>query len=109
VAFDAYLFDLDGTLMDSTKLILESFHHTRRVHFGDRLPDDPEPVHRALEALNVAAGRAVVVGDSPHDVQAGKQAGVRTAAALWGPFPRSVLQQVEPTYWLEQPRDILTL
>lgn len=38
--FEAYLFDLDGTLIDSTRLILESFHHTRRVHFGDRLPDE---------------------------------------------------------------------
>ena len=34
------IFDLDGTLIDSTELILESFHHTRQVHFGDRLSDD---------------------------------------------------------------------
>ncbi|NND30057.1 MAG: HAD hydrolase-like protein, partial [Myxococcales bacterium] len=27
-----YLFDLDGTLLDSIDLILESFHHTARVH-----------------------------------------------------------------------------
>ena len=34
------LFDLDGTLLDSFDLIIASFHHTRLVHFGDRLDDD---------------------------------------------------------------------
>ncbi len=33
------LFDLDGTLVDSLDLILESFRHTMRVHFGDAPPD----------------------------------------------------------------------
>ncbi|MDH5492531.1 MAG: HAD hydrolase-like protein, partial [Myxococcales bacterium] len=36
--YAAYLFDLDGTLIDSIPLILASFEHTRRVHFGDALP-----------------------------------------------------------------------
>src|ERR1041385_8296691 len=40
MAFGLYLFDLDGTLIDSIALILASFHHTRLVHFGDRLPDE---------------------------------------------------------------------
>src|SRR5882672_4316762 len=40
MAFGVYLFDLDGTLIDSIELILASFHHTRQAHFGDRLPDD---------------------------------------------------------------------
>jgi len=46
MAFGVYLFDLDGTLIDSIALILASFHHTRTVHFGDRLPD-----HHYLETL----------------------------------------------------------
>ena len=32
------LFDLDGTLIDSIDLIVSSFDHTRKVHFGDELP-----------------------------------------------------------------------
>jgi pyrophosphatase PpaX len=39
-AYPLYLFDLDGTLIDSIALILASHHHTRLIHFGDRLPDD---------------------------------------------------------------------
>ncbi|MEM7607305.1 MAG: HAD-IA family hydrolase [Myxococcota bacterium] len=38
--YQTVLFDLDGTLLDSFGLILASFHHTRDVHFGDRLEDD---------------------------------------------------------------------
>jgi pyrophosphatase PpaX len=40
MTYGLYLFDLDGTLIDSIALILASFHHTRLVHFGDRLPDE---------------------------------------------------------------------
>jgi len=35
----ALLFDLDGTLVDSAELILESWRHTMRIHFGET-PDD---------------------------------------------------------------------
>ena len=34
-----YLFDLDGTLLDSIGLILTSFHHTSREHLQRELPD----------------------------------------------------------------------
>jgi pyrophosphatase PpaX len=33
------LFDLDGTLVDSLDLILESFRHTMRLHFGEAPSD----------------------------------------------------------------------
>jgi len=36
---DVILFDLDGTLVDSADLILESYRHTMRVHF-DAVPPD---------------------------------------------------------------------
>lgn len=38
-ALRTILFDLDGTLVDSADLILESWRHTMRVHFGE-VPDD---------------------------------------------------------------------
>jgi len=33
------VFDLDGTLIDSTELILSSYRHTMRTHLGRQLPD----------------------------------------------------------------------
>ena len=61
----------------------------------------PEPILMALDRMDCAASAAVYVGDSPHDMLAGKRAGVRTGAALWGPFERDQLTSAEPTYWLE--------
>ena len=31
------------------------------------------------------------------------------AAVLWGPFGRSELAPAEPDFWLDAPRDLLTL
>jgi pyrophosphatase PpaX len=62
----------------------------------------PDPVWLALERLGLPADRALFVGDSPHDMGAGRAAQVRTAAALWGPFSRAELADANPTYWLER-------
>ena len=51
----------------------------------------------------------VFIGDSPYDCQAGKAAGVSTAAALWGPFSREPLEPHAPDFWLERPEQILEI
>jgi pyrophosphatase PpaX len=76
----------------------------------DRHKPGPEPVLLALERLGVAPRRAVYVGDSPHDMHAGRAAGTATAAALWGPFSREELAPAAPTWWLgsiDELRDVL--
>lgn len=70
---------------------------------------DPEPVLKALDLLGAAATSTVFVGDSPHDMAAGKAAGVMTAAALWGPFSRTTLEPLSPDFWLTSPADLATL
>ena len=206
-----YLFDLDGTLLDSIDLILTTFHHTSRVHLGREFPDShwlaglgtplrdqlgrvarskeelaamldtyvaynlthhddkakpypgvveavrrlhrmgaalglvtsklragterglrllgleeefavrvcaddvvngkphPEPVLMALQAFGASPKETLFIGDSPHDIEAGKRAGVTTVAVAWGPFPRETLGAEEPDYWLEEPADIFDL
>jgi len=206
-----FLFDLDGTLLDSIDLILTSFHHTSRVHLGREFPDShwlggigtplraqlsrmaaseeeldamlatyrihnlehhdemakpypgvvelvrelhhreanlalvtsklrmgaerglqlldleeelavrvcaddvvrgkphPEPVLKALGELGVGPSEAVLIGDSAHDIHAGKSAGVMTAAVSWGPFGREILQAAGPDLWIEEPRQVLAL
>lgn len=49
-----------------------------------RLKPDPEPLRLALELLGRGAARAVMVGDTAADVEAGKAAGVFTVAATYG-------------------------
>ncbi len=200
--FKTVLFDLDGTLIDSTRLIIESYHHTMRVHRGATFPDsewiaglgtplrvqfrrftedpaeierliatyrewnlahhdamvrafpgavdtvrrlktggarlgivtsknrhgvalglarcgfdglfdavvtsddlpeskpDPAPVLAALVRLDAEPQTALVAGDSPHDIASGRDAGIRTAACLWGPFERERLAAERPDYYL---------
>lgn len=38
------------------------------------------------------------VGDSPFDIMAGNAAGCVTVAALWGMFPRDVMEEQQPDY-----------
>jgi pyrophosphatase PpaX len=73
------------------------------VGFDDttRHKPDPEPVRHALGRLGVGADQAVFVGDSPHDIHAGKAAGVVTVAALWGPFRRETLAVASPDHFIE--------
>ncbi len=69
----------------------------------------PEPVEKAVALLGADPATTVYVGDSIHDMVSGRAAGVRTAAALWGPFGRQHLEGAEPDYWLEQPAELLGL
>ena len=207
----AYLFDLDGTLIDSVELILQSYRHTLTIHRGQVPPDhiwlagvgtplraqfraftddpveleamvetyrgfnlehhdrmvrrypgvleavqslkqrgvrlgvvtskmragtvrglsvcgfdglfdvlvgaddvtqhkpDPAPVLHALKLLGADPAATVFAGDSPHDLVAGRAAGVRTAGVLWGPFTREHLAPHDPDYWLQRPADIEAL
>jgi pyrophosphatase PpaX len=70
---------------------------------------DPYPVKAALEKLEYGAHEAVFVGDSPHDVRSGNEAGVITIAALWGPFTRSALEPYKPSYFLENIKQLPAL
>ena len=69
----------------------------------------PEPVLKALEQLGAPAADTVFIGDSRHDIECGRAAGVKTAAVLWGPFDRTHLADLAPDYWLEKPEDLATL
>jgi pyrophosphatase PpaX len=70
---------------------------------------DPAPVYRALELLGADPAHTIFVGDSPHDLVAGRAAGVQTAAALWGPFPRRALEDERPDYLLSHPKELISL
>ncbi|HET8732226.1 MAG TPA: HAD-IA family hydrolase [Anaeromyxobacteraceae bacterium] len=56
-----------------------------------RCKPDPMPVHHALERLGRSPQEAVMIGDSNHDLAAGRGAGTATAGVLWGAASREVL------------------
>ena len=61
---------------------------------------DPEPVLQALALLGANPATTLFVGDSVHDLHSGREAGVLTGAALWGPFARRA-RVSQPDFWLE--------
>jgi pyrophosphatase PpaX len=69
----------------------------------------PDSVLHALHRLGLEPSEAIFVGDSPYDMAAGRAAGTRTAAALWGPFPRGILEAERPDHLLEHPEELLGL
>ena len=69
----------------------------------------PEPLLRALERFAATPAEAIYVGDSTHDIVAGRAANIITAAAAWGPFPRIELEELQPDYLLDEPGDLLKL
>lgn len=68
-----------------------------------------EPILIALDRLGEAAGQTIYIGDSVHDMESGRAAGVATGAVLWGPFDRGHLEPTQPTHWLDHPGDVLRL
>jgi len=66
----------------------------------------PEPVERALAILGVAPADALFVGDSPHDVESGRAAGVMTVAATWGAFTRDELERSGADVVIDRVQDL---
>ena len=66
---------------------------------------EPEPLLLAAERAGLVPGNVVYVGDSIHDVAAGRAAGMRTVSVLWGPFDRAVLERAGPDHIVERPED----
>jgi pyrophosphatase PpaX len=207
--FDPVVFDLDGTVVDTVELIVESFRHATRVVLREELPDEvilagvgqplmkqmrelsadraqelydtyreynhrrhdelirgyegisealdalraagkrlgivtsksadttqmafravglrehfevvvtasdtaehkpsPVPLRLCLERLGAGAEGSLYVGDSPVDIEAGRAAGMATAAVAWGVFGRESLLAARPDYWLERPGELVAL
>lgn len=89
--------------------LLDAFDVIITAHDTVRHKPDPLPVQHALAAINVPPSRALFVGDSTHDMYAGRAAGTFTGAALWGPFSREQLAVTHPTHWLEKLAEVPAL
>jgi phosphoglycolate phosphatase-like HAD superfamily hydrolase len=87
--------------------LLPFFDH---VQGTDGFPAKPEPdvIFKALEALGAKPDECLFVGDSAADMQAGKRAGVRTAAVTYGYGRRADLEQWHPDYWIDDLRQLAT-
>lgn len=69
----------------------------------------PEPVLLALKKLDSSPEEAIMVGDNHHDVEAGKNAGTKTAGVSWSIKGREYISSHNPDYLLERMSDLLAI
>lgn len=67
----------------------------------------PEPLMLAAEKIGVASAYSLFIGDSVHDIRCAHAAGADAGAAYWGPFPRVVLDELQPRFGFEKLSDIM--
>lgn len=67
---------------------------------------DPEAIELILSRLAVVPSRALMVGDTASDIEAGKAAGVRTCGVLYGYGAESDVAAARPDYLIRSFREL---
>ncbi|MBN3524457.1 pyrophosphatase PpaX [Paenibacillus apiarius] len=69
----------------------------------------PEPVLRAIEALQADPATTLMVGDSPADIQSANAAGAISCGVAWSLKGEAVLRQYDPRHIIHDMRDLYAL
>jgi len=73
--------------------------------FSEKKPS-PVPILKTLEIMGIEPSSSLIVGDTEADIVAGREAGVKTALAMWGYVK---LNSVKPDFILNLPRDLMKI
>lgn len=68
----------------------------------ERHKPHPEGLHKLLRQFDVPAESAIFIGDMVADVQAGRSAGMKTAAVTWGAGSPAELRAAGPDFLVEE-------
>jgi len=78
----------------------------------DKFKPDPEPIYMILDMIGCSPGEAIFVGDTSHDIEAGKNAGMFTVLVDWSdalppgkirdaaPAPDAIIEKLTDLYEL---------
>ncbi len=96
----------------TTRLVLERFGMLPffdHVQGTDGFPAKPAPdvLFKSIELFGVRPEDCLFVGDAAPDMEAGRRAGVKTCAVLYGYGDRDEMAQWQPDYWIEDIRELL--
>ena len=77
----------------------------------DRRPFKPDPtgLFHVLEGLGVEAADTMYVGDAPQDIACAREAGVRSAAAMWATIDADAIIAQRPTHRLHRPHQVMAV
>ena len=76
---------------------------------AEKIKPAPDPIFLAISLLRGSSRNAIMIGDSLRDLQAGRAAGTRVAAALWGARRKRELIAFHPDCLLQEPGDLLKI
>ncbi|MGE4384471.1 MAG: HAD family hydrolase [Endomicrobiaceae bacterium] len=76
--------------------------------FDEKKPS-PKPIREIMNFLSVNKENTVMVGDGVNDVLAGKKAGVRTIAVLYGYSPKEKIEELQPDFIAATPKDVVNI
>lgn len=94
----------------TTAGLLGFFHSVVGADDTEQHKPDPEPVFHALDRMMVDDfERVLFVGDSPADIWAARNAGVKSVAALWGTIDSELLLDAMPDYTAKTPGEVLSI
>ncbi|WP_107943282.1 pyrophosphatase PpaX [Metasolibacillus fluoroglycofenilyticus] len=85
------------------------FEHIIGFDHVQHVKPHPEPILLALKKMQLAKEDVIMIGDNSHDIEAGHNAGVKTAGVAWAFKGEEYLQQFSPTYMLQHMTDLLTI
>lgn len=85
------------------------FEHCITLDDVTHVKPHPEPILLALEKLGVTKEEALMIGDNSHDIEGGKNAGVRTAGVAWSFKGEDYLRAFNPDFMLQHMTDLLEL
>ena len=96
----------------TTRLVLDRFGllpFFDHVQGTDGFPAKPAPdvLFKSLELFGARPEDCLFVGDAAPDMEAGRRAGVKTCAVLYGYGNREEMAHWQPDYWIEDIRDLL--
>jgi phosphoglycolate phosphatase len=97
------------------RAILKGFnlpHHFEMVLGGDSIGERkpaPHAILKVLDYFDVSLSNALIVGDSPEDIQAGHAAGIRTCGVTYGYRSRESLVDEKPDYLIDDLRLLLEI
>ncbi len=107
-----------GVLTSSRRTAVRPLrHHSISDYFGviltreEGFPQKPEPggILECLRRMQVEASHAIMIGDTPLDVRAGKAAGTLTVGVLSGIGTREQLKAEKPTAIINNVSEMLSL
>lgn len=67
---------------------------------------DPEGINKVLKEMELTPEEVILVGDSPHDIEAGHALGIKTVLVDWSIIPMDHFE-VQPDEIINDPTDLL--